>query len=241
MRGCLLTFACFVMFSLFAPAQVKSPAHAKILIDLPEAIASESASIDYYMTGPFGGYGMQTGLKPNEKTYTIDAAVEDVPAVNVKVIVWIPSCEIVTLTIPIQEEITQRKLSCKPLGAIRFRGQLLSNEVLTDKLREITVDYLAAWSHAFFGITDGMVPQFRIGTAAPNADGSFEITLPDLASQAGMNDANFKLTLREQGTGNILAFLQPVEHSSETHDLKVLHEYPAVVQFTAQLVAPIVN
>jgi hypothetical protein len=86
-----------------------------------------------------------------------------------------------------------------------------------------------------------MVPQFRIGTASPNADGSFEITLPDLASQAGMSDANFKLTLREQGTGNILAFLQPVEHSSETHDLKVLHEYPAVVQFAAQLVAPIVN
>jgi len=74
-------------------------------------------------------------------------------------------------------------------------------------------------------------------TLSPNADGSFEITLPDLASQPGMNDAHFQLILSGQGTSNI--FLRLVEDSSETHDLKVLHEYPAVVRFTAEEFSPI--
>lgn len=241
MRPCLVTFACFAICSLFASAQVKSSTHPKILIDLPEAIASDSASIDYHMTGSFSGYGGLEGLKPSERTYTIDAAVGDVPAVNVKLIAWIPGCEITTLTVPIQEEIIRRKVDCKPLGSIRLKGQLLPNDVLTDKPLEITVVYVATWSHAFFGISDAMVPQFRVGTAFPNTDGSFEIILPDLANQAGMNAGVFQLVLRERGTGNILAFLRPVEDSSETHDLKVLHEYPAVVQFAAQVIAPVVN
>jgi len=241
MSACLVTFASIAIFSLFASGQVKSSAHPKILIDLPEVIASDNASIDYHMTGTFGGYGMQAGVKREEKTFTIDAAVGEAPAVNVKLIAWIPGCEIGTLTIPIQEEITRRKLACTPLRSIHFKGQLLSNDVLADKPQEITVDYLAAWSHAFFGICDGMVPQFRVGTASINTDGSFDITLPDLANPAGMNDAEFQFVLRERPTGNILAFLRPVEDSSETHDLKVLHEYPAVVQFAAQALAPVVN
>lgn len=233
-RPSLLTFACFAMFSVLAAAQMKSSAHPKIVIEWPEEIASERVSIDYFMTGPFGGYGLLAGVKPDEKTYMIDAAVEDVPAVSVKVIAWIRGCEIVTLTIPVQEETTRRKVDCKPVASIRLRGKLLPNDAPTDKPQEVTVYYIAGWSHTFFGIFDGMLTNFRVGTVSPDPDGGFEIALPDLAGQPGMEDADFQFTLLQAG-GNVPVFLRPVENSSGRRDLKVLHEYPAVVQFAAQL------
>ena len=195
------------------------------------------------MTGAFGGYGVLIGGKPNVETYTIDAGVGDSPAVDVKVIAWLPGCEMPAFDVKVQEQKIERSLECKPLSSVHFKGQLTPGRVLVPvgKPVEITVDYLAEWSHRFFGIYDGMVPQFRVGASSMNDQGFFEISLPDLATQPGMTDGEFTFTLREKRTGNILAFLHPGQNGSVTHNLKVLHEYAPVEYFEGEELVPVVQ
>lgn len=225
-----------LIFLSMASTQTGSSPHPTILLKLPEGMDAVKPVIYYFMTGAFGGYGGDIGGKPSARTYTIDAAVGDSPATDVKVIAWLPGCEMPAFDIPVQEQKIERMLDCKPLGTVRLKGQFTPGSLLVprDTLGEITVDYLAGWSHGFFGIADGMVPQFRVGAAAFNDDGSFEISLPDLASQRGMDDGWFTFILRERGTGNIVAFMPPEENGSLTHNLKVLHEYAPLVHFAAE-------
>lgn len=224
-----------LLFSSMAPAQVGSQ-HPTILLKLPEGTDAAKIRIYYFMSGAFGGYGGPIEGKSNVETYTVDAAVGDSPAADVKVIAWLPGCEMPAFDVKVEEQKIERLLECKRLGSVGFKGQLTPGGVLVpvNTPVEITVDYLAEWSHRFFGICDGLVPQFRVGAASLNDDGFFEISLPDLATQPGMIDGEFTFTLREKATGNILAFLHPRQDGSVTHNLKVLHEYVPVVYFEAQ-------
>ena len=239
---CAAVVASLLLFNSMAPAQVGSQ-HPSILLKLPEGTDAAKVSIGYFMTGAFGGYGGGIEVKPNVETYTIDAAVGDSPAAGVKVIAWLPGCEMPAFDVKVQEQKIERSLECKPLGSVHFKGQLTPGRVLVpaDKPVEITVDYLADWACRFFGTPDCMVPQFRVGAASMNDQGFFEISLPDLANQPGMTDGEFTFTLREKVTGNILAFLHPGQNGSVTHNLKVLHEYAPVVYFEAQELVPVVQ
>lgn len=67
------------------------------------------------------------------------------------------------------------------------------------------------WDHRFFGIADGMVTAIQITTAIPDQNCNFEVTLPDFDAQANLGEAEFRLTLSEIRTGNIIAFLSPAD------------------------------
>lgn len=198
---CAVAVASLVLFSSMVPAQV-GPQHPTILLKLPKETDAAKVRIYYFMIGVFGGYGAPIEGKPHVETYMIDAGVGDSPAVDVKAIAWLPGCEMAAFDVRVQGQKIERSLECKSLGSVRFKGQLSPGSVLLpgDKPVEITVDYLADWSHRFFGISDGAVPQFRVGASTMNDQGFFEISLPDLATQPGMTDGGFTFTLREKGT-----------------------------------------
>jgi len=230
----ILAFA-VTLGSVLLAQEPTAPQHPKVSLLLPFGFDSETVQIDYFMTGPFGGFGgsgMWVKTDKDKTAYEIDASVEGRAAKNVKVIAWLTGCEIVTLNIPIENEKAERKLSCKSLSSIDIKGQVFPIEMINGAT-EIDVRSLGFWSHQFFGISDGPVVQFQIGKVTPDVGGAFEIKLPDLASQEGMSNGEFQFILREKNTGNILAFLKPMEDSGQTHNQKVAHEYPNVVRFAA--------
>ena len=231
----LLIFAVVAGIVPMLTAQNAPPEHPKVLLTLPAGTKSEMAQVNYYMVGPFGGYGMWVRPDKNRTTYEIDASVEGQAARNLKAIAWLPSCEIITLDIPINADKAERELTCKALPSVDFTGQIFPGGIANGRSAEVEASYVAAWSHGFFGIFDGPVTTFNIGKAIPDADGIFHIKLPDVASQSGMSEGQLDFILREKNSGNIIAFLKAMDATSNAPGkVKVLHEYPLVVRFAAE-------
>lgn len=224
-----------VGLSYSAPAQDRgSQPLPRVLFVLPSGVASETVQISYFMTGSFGGYGGFVRTETNRASYDIDASVDGKPATRVKVIAYLPGCEVVTLDIPLQHTTAERQLPCKPLGQISLHGQISPVAITQEEPAEVEVLYLAFWSHRFFGIFDGPVTTLRLGIVIPDENGHFEVDLPDFYSQTNMGDGGFQFLLRHRTTANIIAFLRPAEEDTGPHGLKVRSSYPPVVQFMAE-------
>jgi len=213
---------------------VEAQARPQILLTLPSGIASETVQIDYFLTGPFGGYGGFVRAEREKASYDIEPFVDGQPAGNVKVIAYLPGCEIDTLDLTFSGTPVERWLDCYPLGSVSFRGQLSPASTTRPQSREIEVNYLAMWSHRFFGIADGRVTTIRLGTVRPEKDGKFEIAVPDFYKQSTLRDGAIQFILRDPKTGNIIAFLKPADATPNSPDwLTVQASYP-IVRFGAQ-------
>jgi len=228
-RRCLALVA--LLTSVLA---VEAQVRPKITLTLPSGIDSETVQIDYFLAGPFGGYGGLVRAESKKVSYDIDPFVDGRPADNVKIIAYLPGCEIVTLDFAFTGTPVEQWLNCYPLGSVSFRGQVPPASTNRAQSREIEVSYLATWSHRFFGISDGPVTTIRLGTAHIEKDGKFEIVLPDLFKQSTLLDGTLQFFLQEPKTGNILAYLKPAGGSPNSPDwLSVQASYP-IVRFVAE-------
>jgi hypothetical protein len=213
---------------------VEAQDRPKVLLTLPSGTASETVQIDYFLTGPFGGYGGFVRAERKKASYDIEPFVDGRPAENIKIIAYLPGCEIATLDFTFSGTPVERWLDCYPLASVSFRGQLSPASTTRAQSREIEVNYLAMWSHRFFGIADGPVTTIRLGTVRPERDGKFEIALPDFYKQSSLRDGAIQFILRDPKTGNIIAFLKPAETTPNSPDwLSAQASYP-FVRFIAE-------
>jgi hypothetical protein len=211
-----------------------SPHAPKISLTLPSDIPSETVQISYFMIGPFGGYGDLVRTEKGRSTYDVVASVDGKAAASVKVIAYLPGCEIATLEIPMQGTTLSRPLSCKLLGRILLRGQISPVSIAQDyQPAEVEVDYLAMWDHQFFGIMDGPVTSLHVATVIPDEKGQFEVAVPDFGRQTNLDEGEFQFILRQTTTGNIIAFLKPTSEDRGDIGLKVRPSYPPITQFLA--------
>jgi hypothetical protein len=79
------------------------------------------------------------------------------PAGAVKIIAYLPGCEIAKLEITMQGTSEARTLPCKALGRVPLHGRILPVSVVQTPGIEVEINYEADWDHEFFGIMDGMV------------------------------------------------------------------------------------
>ncbi len=213
---------------------VEAQDRPKVSLRLPSGIASETVQIDYFLTGPFGGYGGFVRAERKKASIDIEPFVDGRPAENIKIIAYLPGCEIAALDLTFSGMPVEQWLDCYPFGSVWFRGQLLPASTTRAQSREIEVNYLAWWSHGFFGIADGPVTTIRLGTVRPDREGKFEIALPDFYKQPSLRDGAIQFILRDAKTGNIIAFLKPTETIPNSPGwLSVQASYP-IVQFVAK-------
>jgi hypothetical protein len=213
---------------------VEAQDRPKVSLTLPSGIASGTVQIDYFLTGPFGGYGGFVRAEGKQASYDIAPFVDGRPAENLKIIAYLAGCEIIALDLTFSGTPIEQRLDCYPLGSVSFRGQLLPPLTTRAQDREIEVNYLAMWSHRFFGIADGLVTTIRLGTVRPDRDGQFEIALPDFYQQSSLRDGAIQFILCDPKTGNIIAFLKPADSSPNSPDwLRVQDSYP-IVQLIAE-------
>lgn len=188
------------------------------------------------MAGIFGGYGGFVRAEKGKTSYELVAAVDGKSAITVKVIVFMPGCEIVTLSIAVEDAARSRKLICKPLAYIHLRGQISPASMVQDQSARVEVTYQVLWAHQFYGISDGPVTSVPIATVVPDGAGNFEVDIPDFSAQK-LGNADFELVLRAAKSGNILAFLEP---QVESRNREVLSSYPPLVTFVARTPQPVV-
>ena len=206
---------------------------AAITLFLPTGIPSETIQINYFMTGPFGGYEGIVTKEKGRTSYGIVASVDGKPADNVKDIAYLPGCEIATLEFPMRDTTLSRALSCKPLEQISLHGQISPVSITQEQPTEVVVDYLALWAHKFFGIMDGMLTTIRLATIIPDQNGQFEIAIPDFYKQTNLGEGEFQFTLAETKSGNIIAFLKPTDEGRDSQGLRVRTSYEPMIQFMA--------
>ncbi len=223
----------FLSTGLLAISQaIDSQGSPTIRLYLPPGIPSNSVQINYFMTGPFGGYGGFVTPESGRSAYEIVAAVDGKPAERLKLIAYAPRCQIETLDIQVQSLTISQQLLCVPLAEKILHGHITPAPI-TEQPIEVEVTYLATWDHRFFGIADGMVTAIRLTSAIPDRNGEFEVTLPDFSAQANLGEAEFNFTLRETKTRNIIAFLSPADDARGPQGLKVEASYPPLIRFSS--------
>ncbi len=223
------------LFSLLAAAvgQHGAPRQTQFhSIHLPPDIASETVQINYFMTGPFGERGDYVTAERGRVIYEIPASVDGEPAATVKVIAYMPGCEIATLEVSMQGASQARTLLCKALGWTPLRGRISPLSMIQGKRIEVAVNYVALWDHVFFGIMDGLVTSIHVATAVVDENGQFEVEMPDYSKQTNLGRGEFQFTLR-QTPGGALALLRPGGTPEDSFGLEVRSSYAPFIVFLA--------
>jgi len=207
----------------------------RIVLSLPSGVRSETAQIVYFMGGAFGGSGSFVKAEKGKHSYAIDASVDGIPAGSIKIIAYLPGCEIVTIDLQLHGEESLQQLVCKPMGSVSLHGQIFPVSITQDQPVEVEVTYLAEWSHRFFGICDGPITTIHVGTVVPDENGKFLVELPDLNRQTDLGEGKFELKLRNRTSWNIIAWLKPADTSANPFGLlRVRASYSPLEQFMAE-------
>jgi hypothetical protein len=229
-----LCFALFVGMTTAMVAQEKFQQESpNITLYLPPDIASETVQINYFMSGPFGGYGGYVTTEKGRVSYDIPASVDGKPAGDVKIIAYLPGCEIAKLEITMQGVSESRTLPCKALGRVPLHGRILPVHVAQIPGIEVEIRYEADWDHEFFGIMDGMVTTIHLAIVIPDEVGRFEVELPGFFKQIDLGNGSFQFMLRRKAGGNIIAMLKPENMPRSISGLAIRSSYAPFVLFSA--------
>lgn len=198
-----------------------------VKISVPTEVSCEQLQIIYFMRGPFGGYGGHVEQKQNMTHYIINADVGGKNADEIKIVAYAPGCDFQKFEYALAPSTAiQTAFNCNKLPTMLLKGRIQRYSPPPEVSGEVTVYYMASWTHDFFGIKDGMVTQIPVARAVPNKDGAFEMKLPDFTASSHtpdvVNDGSFCLLLGDAETGNPIARqLVPKDYATVTGELQV--------------------
>ncbi len=218
-----------LVFDLHAQHQEDPPVPI-VTLQLPVGMPSEAVQIKYHLVGPFGGLGQFVKPEENRTAYVIFRPEGKASTTNIKIIAYLPGCEVVTMDLAVGSEPLQRPIPCKPLPWVALHGQVLPLSITQDQPVQVEVSYLALWGNPFFGIMDGFIQTFRLGSVRPGKEGKFELKIPDFYKQSALGDGELGFILRNPTTGNIVAMLEPEELSPRSPWLKIQSVYPSLLR-----------
>jgi len=211
-----------------------------VSISLPQDILSETVQISYFLVGPFGGHGGYTTDLAGVHSYEIPTTVDGKAATEIRMIVYASGCEIQQFVIPLAEDSrVNQEFPCQPVQTVKLSGKIVPDALVRDTNAELVVTYMAYWAHGFYGISDGIVTEFRLATVSPDANGMFQVDLPyfsaDASALSSQRRASFRLMLRDSKTWNPITYnLEPdvPELRLEDHSLRIRSHYPDGLKFT---------
>jgi hypothetical protein len=228
-----------------ANAQTKA-AQRPLFVTLPPGVPSENVHINYVLGGRFGAYGAFARPIANADVYSIPTSVESEPAESIQMVAWAPGCETRTFNVKLPERAhNELQFECTILPMVTLTGRIHPVDLIQGKPSEVSIWYLADWECKFFGLADCMVPQFEVATVKPDANGFFEVELPDFSSDPIAGDKHrwggfageFRLVLRETKTWNPIASLQVELSDLRTPGggLKIMAAYPSDLVFIGEI------
>jgi hypothetical protein len=206
-------------------------------IRLPPEIRSEQVQLVYLLTGPFGSYSGFVKAEPERNEYLISTSVNHQAAETLKVILYAPGCQIVTIAVrPLLESERTADVPCEDLPPITFNGRVDLPEALRRRPYEVEITYMGYWANGFFGIADGPVTAFDLARVTPDERGAFHVLLPnftkDAVTESYHRNAGLRFIARERGTGDIVFLLAPANVQEKIlHDLPIKPKYPNEVIF----------
>jgi len=204
-------------------------------------VPSEQVHITYYLYGSFGAYGGVTAPIPGASFYQIPTYVDGKAAGQIKGFIFASGCSMALFDITLIDAAdVQQYFSCSPLGTITLLGRIRPAELQGKEPMEVRFVYMASWACRFFDLADCAVPQIEVGAVKPDADGAFEIELPNFKADPISSDlageAELQVVLRQIKTWNLAAFLEPETEALRAPDrtLRIVPFYPQNLLFLAR-------
>lgn len=221
----ILFFGCAT--SLFAQEKTRQRPY---ILELSGGCYPHELSIEYFISGAFGGYASFVKPDPRFFRYEIPAVRDGKPARSMKIIVRSARCRTVTIDIPeVEEDGRLVRARLRRSRGLEIRGKVITPEVLAEKDARVTVEYWANWKCEFIGVTDCLIGPIRIDAVDLRPDGTFKVRLPDLANDGELvrfaDKGSFQFFIRERNTGNVLFNLRPSSMASGTRSIPVQTEY----------------
>ena len=191
------------------------------------------------MVGPFGGYGGFVREEENVRSYEIETSIKGKAASEIKIVAFAPGCKFQLYKFQLYKETDLKtEFACLPLPSVTLSGQIPPDVMVQNSNAELVISYTAYWMCDLFGLLDCLIPEFEVTSVVPNANGEFQIELPDFAADPALSSfrggASLSLGLRDPDSWNsIVDQLEPVESGlqSETHHLRILSSYPHGLRF----------
>jgi hypothetical protein len=169
--------------------------------------------------------------------YQIGASVNHQAAETLKVIIYAPGCQIVTIVVPsLSESEKTADVSCEDLPSITFNGRVELPEPLRSRHYEVEITYVAYLAHEFFRTADGPATTFHLARVTPEEGGTFHVLLPnftkDVVTESFHRNAGLGFIARDRDTGSIVSLLGPanVERKIVGH-LPIKPKFPTEVVF----------
>jgi hypothetical protein len=222
-------------------AQTNRPSDkSSFLIRFPPTVDTTELSINYYLTGHFGGYGSFVRTKPKVWDYEIDTSYKGSLAESLKAIIYCPGYGVELLNIPRLDVSSGRNatVELKPLSWTHLSGRIMLPKGSNDTDFRVEVVYLAYWGHEFYGRADGIVVTFKVGSTSVSRDGYFSVMIPkftrDPVISRFKDKGGFRLVAREPKTGNIPYTLEPSDHSGRGAELEIAEEYSSELTLYAK-------
>jgi hypothetical protein len=243
-----VAMAIAILFLASLPARAQTPDDIRVpkqsthgpavTVALPANVRSESIQISYQLDG-YGSF-----LRPvvGVRAYRIFTTVNGRLPESVKIVVFTTACEPEQFEVPLSKSGNARvEFTCKPAASTLLVGRIDSPQPACHDGATVRVFYLANWADEFFGVLDGIVPQFDIGKVACSADGTFRISLPAFAADVtGREDpstvprAAFELALSDTRNGKpVTLSLVPKDPEFKVifNALRVRAQYPQDLRF----------
>src|SRR5205809_2534128 len=114
-----------VTVGTFAPPQ--SERVPAFLISIPQNVNPALTQIHYFLTGPFGGYGGFVRTEADRFHYPIPTVQDGAPATVLKLIAYMPGCQITTMTDVLTASSRSRDIECAPLATVRLACRIEGN------------------------------------------------------------------------------------------------------------------
>ena len=215
--------------------------HDPIRIMLPAGVEPRSCRLQYFLVGPFGGYGGSAQTKLDAAGFEIETVHEGTAAEGLKAVLYCSGYQLQTITFDSFPASAGRtvQLTLKPLGTLPFLGLVRGLNSQNAPVLYVDVDYTPLWVCELFQLLDCGLGRWRIASVKLDTDGKFTAALPDFARDAVISafksPGDFTFRIRDQKTGNSLFELKPAESGSTFGRVSVADGYPIVQIFDAEL------
>jgi hypothetical protein len=236
-----VTFSIAILSSPQSWAQ-HSSGDDPVRVVLPRSVETNSCQLEYFLVGPFGGYGGVARPKRDASEFEIETVHEGEVVERLKVILSCSGYQIETMTFNSVSDLDVRTFQVhpKPLGTVRFRGVVRGLTLQQVQALHVDVDYMPWWICEFFHLSDCSLGAWRITSVELDADGRFSVTLPNFARDAVVRSfkrpGEYAFRIREQKTGNRLFELKAAGSNSLIWGrVPVADSYPGEQVFDAEL------
>jgi hypothetical protein len=213
-----------------------------IRVVLPRSVEIRSCQLQYFLVGPFGGYGGFARPKLDASGFEIETVHGGEAVERLQVILFCSGYQIETMAFDSLPDLDGRTVQVhpKPLGTVRFRGLVRGLTLQQVQVLYVDVDYTPWWICEFFRLPDCLLGAWRVASVELDTNGRFSAILPNFARDAVVRSfkhpGEFAFRIRDQKTGNPLFELRAAGSNSRIPGrVPVADSYPGDQMFDAEL------